>query len=641
MEIDLSAFDRTKPILLKKPVPDFSKDRHPELAKKKYYENDDMIYREGLGEYIDCCGARVRMIPGSLYFAVQNVPIINRQNGRLIDYQARDADLVMHLHARETLLKKNIGLTIKARGDGFSTMYAGVMPMYTWRILPGSTVAMTSSSSTTSSKLYNDKLKPALKNCPKEIFNYDLIKDGGDKIKEQTTGNINVKFRSSYIDEEGNLKELESSLYCRETSQKVDSASAFAGSGSSYIFIDEAPLHIRLDALRNSAINILQDTNTGLLAGLFMIGGVVEDTVSAKDLQKLFELWDKAEEKNINRLFLRSSLGKYVNQNGWSDEEKYMEFYETTLERLDKLEDPTDARAFRKNNPIKIGDVWDFATNQDFEPDVLELLKEQILRVRQNPPMVKYGRILTLPDKNNVDHMVFKEEKGAPFFILEEPKEGIIYNATLDATATGSRVSQEIGSKASALIIKGLDPENPKTSYRVVGGYYERPTSVNNSYRNTFLLIDYFNIHSGFNKLSAEANSATSEHLYEYMKDKGLTKYVAWCKGKPFAYASGDYRATQFLRANNFLLKYARHIDYLPLLEQMVSLVSLGKKDMMASWLMWFFLMRLDMDKPANDKPVVEMREQLRYNEQTKRMERVWIPVQVQTNTPSHQISNY
>ena len=68
----------------------------------------------------------------------------------------------------------------------------------------------------------------------------------------------------------------------------------------------------------------------------------------------------------------------------------------------------------------------------------------------------------------------------------------------------------------------------------------------------------------------------------------------------------------------------------------------MGKKDMFASWLMFFFVLPLDFDKPTvADYDVTEMREQLRYNEQTKRMERVWIPVQVQTNTPSHQISNY
>jgi hypothetical protein len=641
MEIDLSHFDKSKPIVIKHDLPDFDKERHPHLAKQKYYEKEDEKYREGVGEYIDVAGSRVRKIPGSLYFSAQNVMLINRQTGRPEPYKARDVDYIFHSHARESFIKKEVAFTVKSRGDGYSSAFAGAFPLWVWRIMPGSTVVMTSSSATTSAKLYNDKLKPALLYCNPDIFNNDWVKNGGDKIKEQTTGNIQLKLRSSFIDYKGKLSDLESTLYVRESSQTDQSPSCFAGSGAYLAFCDELPLHGRAEALLSSVINILQDTNTGLLEGYLICGGVVEATIGTKDLQRLYEIWNKAEERNINRLFIRSSLGKYVDANGFSDEPKYMEYYEKKIAQLSKLEDTSDLIAFQKNNPMSIDDVFSFASNDEFEPDVIELVKEQIHRVRLNPPNVKHGMILNMPDDKGVDHAMFKEKQGGDYFVLEEPKTGIIYDICLDGIATGSNTSQEAGSKAAILVVKGIDPEEPDKSYRVVAGYYARPTSVEISYIAMHRLIERYNIFGGVNKVSAESNASTGEHLSKYMVREGLQKFITWHKGKPFVYVTIDFRTTQFLRANLFLRKRARNIDYLPLLEQIVSPMPMGKKDILAAYLMWILKLNLDFDKPINVEKPVEMREQLRYNEQTKRMERVWIPVQVQTNNPSHQISNY
>lgn len=636
----LDAFDRTKPILHKTKVPDFDKSDHPELAKAKYYAKEDERYREGVGEYFDCCGARVRLIPGSLYFGVQNAILKNRQSGKLEEYKAKDVALVTHQHIRESFIKKKISLILKPRGSGFSSDVAGVLPAWIWRTHPGASVVMTSKDSKTSQALYNDKLRVLLQNCPKEIFDYRWTEEGGNKLKETTTGNITVIFQSSYIDN-GIIRQAESELFCRETSQTPESASAFASKGAMLGVVDEFFLHKRFDALMDSMINLFQNPNTGEMEGYAVCGGVLEHSVQAKELQGLLEIWDSAEAMGYNKLFIPCWMGKHCNDNGWSDKERYMRYYEDKIAELSKLEDTSKLIAFKKNNPRDENDVRDLASGLDFEPDIVELIKEQIIRVESKPPEIKTGIILKLPDeKTGIDHVVFKEQKEGSFFILEEPKAGVLYNLTMDSTATGSLVSQEIGSKACTLVIKMADPENPKTSYRVVGGYWERPKTVELSYIYTHRLIDYYNVHGGVQKLSPEANASASEFLSAYMKKEGLTKFIAWNKGKPFCYVTGDYRTTQFFRANSFLRKYVQNIDYLPLLKQMISPVALGKKDILASWLMFFFVLKDNFDKPVLKEPEQEMIEVVRWNENIKRNERVWVSA-FSTKIKAHGISDF
>ena len=609
------------PILKYEPKPDFTK-----LSKydiDKYWDLETKKIIEGVGMDVDYGYGTIKEIPGSFYMAVQHCPLKNRNTGAMERYIARDVNLLQHQKMRESGLKRVPSAFLKARGTGFSTDGI-VFGMQTWKEFPGSAFLMTSKDKASTRNLYYQKMLPVLENCDKHIFNYADYKrnpkegqESGDKVKAAISQTeIHVQLR---VEVNGNINYCD--LIARETSQSEKSASAFSGTGGKVFLFDEFFLHPRPSETINSVIGTLRDTSTGLLNGNIIIGGVCENTVTGEQFARLFNIWKSFQERGYITTFIPAWMGKFCDENGWSDQEKGIQWWEQEVEKLSRLNDKNELIAFKKNNPMSEQDVWDFAASSDFEPDIVEQIKHQIIIVKEHPPRTE--RVILYNYNGTV---IKKDNNDAPFFIIEQPKEGIMYDLTMDATATGTETSQEEGSKACSLVIKRGDPEG--TPYRIVGGYYERPASVEISYQNTFNLLRYYDKFGGVQKLSAEANASTAEHLSKAMIKEGLQRFILLNKGKPFFYVTTDYRATQLLRANPFLRKYISNIDYLPLLEQMVSELPMGKKDILASWLMWFFALPTNYDDAIKPKPNMIVDEVLEWNPRTMRYERRYIYAQ-------------
>lgn len=603
------------PILQYTPPPTFK----TKAAEEKYREGEMVKWIEGVGEYDDFGFGRVRSIPGSFYFGVQQCPLKNRNTGAIERYRARDANLLVHQVARAAKQNNTPVVILKGRGSGLSTDCSGVLIPHTWKTMPGSTCIMTSKDKDTSLGLFTTKLLPMLENCEKWVFNYEKYKeknDEGDVTKAALTATaINIMLRCKTKD-----SITYNELLCRETSATDRSASAFASRGGQFAFIDEFFLHQRFNQTVNSIKSVISNVETGQLSGLILAGGVLENTVTGDMFAKLYAMWKDMEMKGWMRVFMPAWMGKFVDDNGYSDKEQYTEFWHREIERLSKQENTEDLIAFQKNNPMSESDVWQFAASTEFEPDVVDLIKHQINVISENPPKVERVKLI---DYDGV--LMKKNDANAPFYILEEPKNGVIYDMTMDGTATGSLVSQEEGSKACSMVIS-------RETYAPVAIYWERPQSVEISYLNTFKMLRYYNRYNGINKLSAEAQAGVAEHLSKAMIKEGLQKYIHFKKGKPFHYVTNDLRAMMLLKANPFLRKYIKTQNFMPLLQQMISELPITKKDVLACWLMWFVLLPDDFDKPARVKESSWEEEKLVWNTLLKRYERVIIKHSAENN---------
>ena len=621
--------DKTKPILVRTPNPDFSK--LSKLQKDRWDAAQLKRWIEGEGEEIDIEGVRIPSIPGSFIFGVDQCKLKHRQvpNGRpSIDfYEARDVGLLVQQRTRVAELKGVPHVVVKGRGSGFSTDGMGVMQPHRWVIKPGSTGLVTSKDKTGTSLLFSEKLEPMLQNCDKHIFNYEKYKqsdkNSGDVVKKAITATaIELKMRTHI---EG--YEAYNSLICRDTSSRDSSVSNFSGLGADFFFFDEFYLHQRPLKVINSIIPALSNPKTGKMEAVCLLGGVCEAEVSGQALADLKNLWDYGVASGWVMTFIPASMGKHCDENGWSDEPRYLEEYNKKMDTLISLGDTEAIRAYRKNNPMKLEDIWDMISAGEFEEDVIELVKHQITVVRENPPLIQKVSLMDYDGR-----IIKKANSKAPFDIIEEPRPGILYCATMDATATGSLTSQNEGSSASTFIIKLADPNG--SSYTPVASYYERPKTVEESYQNTFKLIKYYNEFGGFQKLSAEANASSSEHLSRSMTKEGLQRFILMNKGKPFYYVEKLLRDTQIFRANVFLRKYISNINYLPLLEQMISGAELTKKDMLASWLMLFCFLKEDFDAPVR-KVIAQQKEIIRWNPLTGKNERILVTLGEQKDLPT------
>ena len=263
-----------------------------------------------------------------------------------------------------------------------------------------------------------------------------------------------------------------------------------------------------------------------------------------------------------------------------------------------------DLRAFVRNNPRSLQDIFESGEGSRWEDDVASIIRQQRKDVLKDKPLYKKAIVIDYSGKAEI----IDNNKGAITYI-EEPKQGVDYYTVVDGVATGTDSGSENGSKVAALIIKGFDPSG--LSYQPVAMYYERPKSVEASYINITNLSTAYNKHGGFKGIMAEANASTADHFATFLKKKGLGKYIMYRRdlfgnnkvnsAKPFHYVTSDVRNYQMRQANPFMRKYGSSVTLLPLLDQML-MASDVNTDILDAWLMLFLALPDGYDEPVKEK---------------------------------------
>lgn len=577
------------PILEYRPPPVFKTD----VDRQRYYEKEKVKWIEGYNE-----------IPGTLYHKTMMQQIKNRNSGVTERPVCRDVDLYIHQKIRDLKKAEMAACIIKGRGIGLSTDM-GCLANYYMRVHPGTTSLMTSSNQSKVSALFSDKFMFTYNKYVPE-FIPPIIR------KNETKNNVYLKAQIKYKTADGGEGYDDSEIYCLETADNDDSAAAFSGKGCIIGLFDELYLHKRRVKLLRSSSSCFIEQATGKVVAFLLAGGTCEDTLSNEEigmLQKMIQ--DLQKSKTLGTIpaeliFLTALWGKFMT-NGHTDFKKAQEWHDKEVERLGKLEDQSILRAFKMNNPCSLDDIFELEGGGMYSDRATEKIKVQLRRVtEERVPQLKYKVV-----EMNDGFEVFPDKKGK-ITIHEHPKKGVEYYLNIDGVGSGTEASGEEGSKVAGLIMKTFDPHPVTvTSYGVCAKYFERPSSVEQSYVHLTDLAKYFNKYDGFKGFSVEANIGTSDHFSTFLYKIGMKKFIIKRKdlsGKGntnkkgfWQYIGGGELSYQIRQASPFLERYAEGINDEEVLRQLL-LPKNVNADLRSAFHMFMIALPPDFDKPIEKK---------------------------------------
>jgi hypothetical protein len=361
-----------KPFFTRKPTPTTFK---TELERQRYWGKEKEIWHKGYSDDVN----------GMLYFYATQVTLKDRVTGRLDYPNVRDAEVEIFTHIKKSHDNGNAPMVIKGRGIGFSSIGMN-LPFYFWKLYAGSTCIATSKDKGTLATLFTEKTMIAYDEMHKDI-KPDLIR------KNQTAAESYLKTGANYLSHNGEAKYAESIFLCRDTQESEKAATKFSGAGAMYGFADEFWLMPRAFPFFNSAIEVFKDHATNRVKGLLLMGGTLEDTVPQAAIGKLHDIWEKAAIMNISPFFLPATYGKHV-VNGHSDHKRAEEEILRRRDELDKLEDKSFLKAYIKNNPLVIKDIFDMRGGGMFDDYTLQVINNQMENLHNAPAPIGYYNII-------------------------------------------------------------------------------------------------------------------------------------------------------------------------------------------------------------------------------------------------------
>lgn len=560
------------------PKPNFRTD----LERQRWWQGEREKWEHGFGS-----------LSGMHYFYLTQCYIKSGTAGAHIRPKYRDCDewIINSLHDSYWNCKGAIGL-VKRRELGATSIGAGLLPMYSMRMFTGSTFGMTSCDQPRISKAFSDKTTVCLNEMDKEIA--PVI-----ERKNETKNATYLKLAWNTVRDGKTITQF-SDFYSKETADSDSAAKGFSGTRMRAAYFDEFPLHRRKKQLLSSSLPCFMEgmEQTGFL----LWSGTVEDGITNEQIFELQQLVNDAAFLNTKIIFAPAWWGLKMNGSGESDEKAGTEWVMKERERYDKLEDKSFLKAFIKNYPLTLDEIFEIGNSARFEDDVAEKIKEQYkIVISEKQPIQKCNII----DMGSEVKKVFTEKGFTE--ILEDPRPNVSYYLNIDGVATGTKAGSETGSNVAGTIVKMFDTNG--LIYAPVSIYSERPKTIEQSYISLVALAKYYNQHGGLAGIMSEANAANADHFSTFLEKVGMGKYIInrqdlSGKGnsntkKLFQYVTIDVRDFQMRQANIFLRKYISNIRMIPLLKDMMKSTS-ENADVLDSWLMFFTTPGgRNYDKPA------------------------------------------
>lgn len=552
--MSLTIIDKTAP-----PAPFFTRKPKPkvfrtDLERQRYWAKEKEYWINGYNQDIG----------GMLYFYATQIKLKDRNYGT-IDYPiVRDADVFIFSELEKARKEGESPFVFKGRGVGLSSIGMN-LPFYFFRTNPNSSCIATSKDKKTLALLFTQKTMIGLDELDEDI-KFDLIN------KNQTANESYLKIGAKYIDKYGNEKYGQNDFTCRDTQESDKAATNFSGAGAIYGFADEAPLMPRFNMFFNSAMDVFMDHSINRMAGLLLSGGTIEETIKAKEIQKIASIYADAKVLRIRPIFVPATFGKHM-VNGHSDHERARKEILARREELDKLHDKDGLKAYIKNNPLSIDEILDIGKgNSRWEEYTKERINVQVkfLNQPENRPQITTYSLTEHESKI----IAIPSTKGFAT-ILEGPKPDVKYMLGLDATQSTEETSENDGnSKFSLYVMKGIDPQSP-LQFAPVAKMCERPKDFDDVFDKGIRLLKYYNSF-GLAKITGERNAAGGVFASKLLKDPILKKTVLAARdltlkgnvdtSKPFFYRNDDVLDWQFIVANTYFKKYAEMVKMLSLL---------------------------------------------------------------------------
>jgi len=484
-----------------------------DLEKQKYWEQEKTYWREGYGE-------GYARISGMQYFYLTEGTLKDGSDGTIIKPKYRDCDdwIITELHNAFWNLDSHIGL-VKRREIGATSIGAGLLPAYTFRMHTSSKFGLTSCDKDRIFVAYNDKTNIFIKNLSEDIR---PIFDKALGYKENATKQqiyLNLPFKTKSANGEPMITNAD--LFAKETSESDDASAGFSGTRMRAAYFDEFPLHKRKEKLLNSSKSCFMKEHKQ--SGLLFWAGTVEDKLTSESIAELQQLVADSSLLNFKVMFAPAWWGMFMDKYGNSNEKKATEWVMEERERLAKIGDKSYLNAFIKNYPLTLEEIFNIGGGRgwdDYAVDKLNYQQTEIMKERDRVP-VPYKIIIAsgIPVASPVSSSFLE--------ILEHPKEGIKYIIGVDGIMTSELTQSDTGGKDQsdfcAFVMKGIDPASDM-QFAPVAIYRERPKSIEDAMIQCINLLKYYNKYENC-KMIGELNAA-GEHIIKMAITNGLGRCI-------------------------------------------------------------------------------------------------------------------
>jgi len=594
----IDTFNPPPPKYTFEPIPDFRMFNHPQVKEDEYWDEQFRRWVEG---YKTPSGD---FIPPNLYFHIQN-SMLKNSDGDTFKPDWRDTDELMATWSLESMRTGTSELVYKRREVGATAFYCN-QGFWIMRIKPGAHCAYTSGKGQKGiTSMFNDKILFSYNKFPKAVLNTTPY-----QINNSST-NTSLKIAMKAINKYGETEDRVSTLIAKETSEKPDSVTNISGDRAAYVYVDEGPLHSRLDKFLGSIFPVI---NQGpVRTGLMVIAGTVEPSLTDDQIAGFKTLIDRSVNLKLRTRFLPVWMGMFT-KNGWSNKEAGLLYYEEQVKMFQDSGDFVGLRDYKMQYPKDEQDIFDMVAGTVFEPDNIEILKKRRTDIVDKNEEGQFKLIPTqdgfemIPDTKRRD-----PQKEGGFWMVEPPKEGLSYFQAIDSIGSAKKDGADKGSWIASVIFKGYDPVKPERSYEPVCVYFERPQTIEAGYRNIVNQLRYYNKFDGVKETNYETNIGTGDHFGTFLEKEGLyTKYANKRRdlsGKGYINTkkrgtpvNAHTREWQIKHANLFLRKYAARFRSLIVINQLL-LDAKTNADVRDAFLV-FMTSIPDFDKPP--KPPAE-----------------------------------
>ena len=216
---------------------------------------------------------------------------LNDIDGNVFRPAWRDVDELMFKWVDECMDSGQSLLVYKRREVGATSVFAN-LPYWFMKVYPGCRIGLTSGKGNDGiNGMFNDKVLFSYNRFNPIVFNTKPVQM--NNTKNVTSLEVSLKVWNENISTE----ELRTSvLFCKETSEKPDSPTNLSGRRYKYVYVDEGPLHSRVEDFLGS---IFPAISKGIdRTGLLVIAGTVEPKLTPNQVAAFYELIERS--KNLN-----------------------------------------------------------------------------------------------------------------------------------------------------------------------------------------------------------------------------------------------------------------------------------------------------------------------------------------------------
>jgi hypothetical protein len=421
-------------------------------------------------------------LTGAHYFFLTQCKIKNAEGAEIRPYWRDVDDFIFGKYQDAITLRKDI-LYAKRREVGLTTIFGGVVPIWSSLVNPGSNNLITSADKDRIKNLFIEKTSVVYDNLDPYIK--------PSRAGTRQDGFMFFAKKDTKTDEYTGLK---SSIISKETVKKP---SAFETYRAKSGFIDEFFLHPK-------ASEVLASMQSCVKAGFKKIAPVVLGgscgISSVEGLKAGMKLWADAEFISLITVFIPGWQGvseamqydengnetnNIINfcPNGYSDEKAATQWILQTREILGRAQDKTRYRRFVREYPLTIDELFSISGDGVFKeyPEIPKAIDVQKIYILNNPPPVMTYNL----HRNHSNKVEAEANPEGKFVILEKSQLGISYIAGSDPIPFNTE-NIEQGSDYAIVIKKPL-----ASTY--VGYYKERNLDSDTVIKNCILLQDHFN----------------------------------------------------------------------------------------------------------------------------------------------------